>query len=63
LPKEIVSEGMHKRLDKLEDSDKSLFGVVIANTNNSFIHLRKPDSLKKVKEISDGQESKCSESY
>jgi hypothetical protein len=54
---------MDKRLDKLEDSDKSLFGVVIANTNNSFIHLRKPDSLKKVKEISDGQESKCSESY
>ncbi len=49
LPKEIVTEEMHKRLDKLEGDDKSLFGIVMANTNSS-VHLRKSSVLKEKEE-------------
>lgn len=65
LPKEIVTEEMHKRLDKLEGGDKSLFGIVMANTNSSIYLRKKPSALKeKEEEIYDSEEEeKYSESY
>jgi hypothetical protein len=39
LPKEVVAIEMHKRLDKLENNDKTSFAVIMANTNSS-VHAR-----------------------
>jgi hypothetical protein len=33
MPKDVVAEDMHKRLDKLEGIEKATFGVVMANSN------------------------------
>lgn len=43
LPREVVVEGLHKTLDKLEGNNRSLFGIVMANTNSS-VHVRKNSS-------------------
>jgi hypothetical protein len=40
LPKDVVAEGLHKWLDKLEGNNRSLFGIIMANTNSS-VHVRK----------------------
>ncbi|HJU34341.1 MAG TPA: hypothetical protein VJ695_04385 [Nitrososphaera sp.] len=42
LPKDVVAIEMHKRLDKLENSDKTSFAVIMANTNSS-VHSRTVD--------------------
>ena len=39
LPRDVVAEQLHKRLDKMENNNKSLFGIVMANTNSS-VHIR-----------------------
>jgi hypothetical protein len=49
MPKDVVTEDMHKRLDKLEGVDRAGFGVVMANTNSS-VHLKDGDRLGKYSE-------------
>lgn len=49
MPKDVVAEDMHKRLDKLEGVDRAGLGVVMANTNSS-IHLKDGDRLGKYSE-------------
>jgi hypothetical protein len=65
LPKDVVAIEMHKRLDKLENSDKTSFAVIMANTNSS-VHSRTVDK----RASRDGEpidnetiEDKYSESY
>jgi hypothetical protein len=66
LPKEVVAIEMHKRLDKLEDNDKTSFAVIMANTNSS-VHARGGANSKSVmKDAASGEDSsedKYSESY
>src|SRR5919106_5373523 len=67
LPKEVVAIEMHKRLDKLENNDKTSFAIIMANTNSS-VHARGENSKSKssIKEASDqdaSTEDKYSESY
>ena len=65
LPKEVVATEMHKRLDKLENSDKTSFAIIMANTNSS-VHARGSNSKSLMQEISPGDDSsedKYSESY
>jgi len=65
LPKDVVSIEMHKRLDKLENNDKTSFAVIMANTNSS-VHARGANSRAPVRdESSDNEniEDKYSESY
>src|ERR671914_2794110 len=65
LPKEVVTIEMHKRLDKLENNDKTSFAIIMANTNSS-VHARSATNRATVKdESSDNEniEDKYSESY
>jgi hypothetical protein len=65
LPKEVVATEMHKRLDKLEDNDKTSFAIIMANTNSS-VHTRGVNSKPFIKDVSagdDSSEDKYSESY
>src|SRR5919109_810795 len=39
LPKEVIAIEMHKRLDKMENNDKTSFAIIMANTNSS-VHSR-----------------------
>src|SRR5918997_921664 len=39
LPKDVVAIEMHKRLDKMENNDKTSFAIIMANTNSS-VHSR-----------------------
>jgi hypothetical protein len=43
LPRDVVVEGLHKMLDKLEGNNRSLFGIVMANTNSS-VHVKNKSS-------------------
>jgi hypothetical protein len=65
LPKEVVAIEMHKRLDKLEDNDKTSFAIIMANTNSS-VHARGVNSKSVMKDAASGDnssEDKYSESY
>jgi len=64
LPKDVVAIEMHKRLDKLENNDKTSFAVIMANTNSS-VHARGVDNGASVKHKAsdDISEDKYSESY
>ena len=68
LPKEVVAVEMHKRLDKLEDNDKTSFAIIMANTNSS-VHARGVNSKSVMKEVTTGDDSsedsedRYSESY
>ncbi len=66
LPKEVIAIEMHKRLDKLEDNDKTSFAIIMANTNSS-VHARgvnnKADMKVVVPADDDNSEDKYSESY
>ncbi len=65
LPKEVIAIEMHKRLDKLEDNDKTSFAVIMANTNSS-VHARGANSKDDMKDEApgdDSREDKYSESY
>jgi hypothetical protein len=66
LPKEVVAIEMHKRLDKLEDNDKTSFAIIMANTNSS-VHARGVNNnktdMKDVASSDDSSEDKYSESY
>ncbi len=65
LPKEVVATEMHKRLDKLENSDKTSFAIIMANTNSS-VHARGLNGKPFMQEVSPGDDSsedKYSESY
>src|ERR687895_2310657 len=65
LPKEVIAIEMHKRLDKLEDNDKTSFAVIMANTNSS-VHARGVNSKADMKDVTPGDDSsedKYSESY
>ncbi len=66
LPKDVVAVEMHKRLDKLENNDKTSFAIIMANTNSS-VHARGVDNNKSVTEEvasrDDSTEDKYSESY
>jgi len=65
LPKEVIAIEMHKRLDKLEDNDKTSFAVIMANTNSS-VHARGANSEDDMKDVApgdDSREDKYSESY
>ena len=65
LPKEVISVEMHKRLDKLEDNDKTSFAIIMANTNSS-VHARGVNNKTVVKDVASGEdtsEDKYSESY
>src|ERR671919_3032017 len=65
LPKEVIAIEMHKRLDKLEDNDKTSFAVIMANTNSS-VHARGANSKDDMKDGppgDDSREDKYSESY
>ena len=54
LPVEAVAEEMHKQLDKLEDNDRSRFGIVMANTNSS-VHLGRGVSKRQLQEHTTGK--------
>src|ERR687897_3894126 len=65
LPKEVVAIEMHKRLDKLENNDKTSFAIIMANTNSS-VHARggsSKDDMEDVAPGGDSREDKYSESY
>jgi hypothetical protein len=65
LPKEVVATEMHKRLDKLEDNDKTSFAIIMANTNSS-VHSRGVNGksiMQDVAAVNDSSEDKYSESY
>ena len=65
LPKEVVAIEMHKRLDKLEDNDKTSFAIIMANTNSS-VHARGVNSKSDMKDVASGDgsiEDRYSESY
>jgi len=65
LPKDVVATEMHKRLDKLENNDKTSFAVIMANTNSS-IHAREVGNRPSDKDEAsddDRNEDKYSESY
>ena len=66
LPKEVVAIEMQKRLDKLEDNDKTSFAIIMANTNSS-VHSRVVNSKSDIKVVANGDddssEDKYSESY
>lgn len=65
LPKDVVATEMHKRIDKLENNDKTSFAVIMANTNSS-VHVRGANNRVPVTdESSDNEniEDKYSESY
>ncbi len=65
LPKEVVAIEMHKRLDKLEDNDKTSFAIIMANTNSS-VHARGAKNRADIKDVAiddDSSEDKYSESY
>src|SRR5918998_5624923 len=65
LPKEVIAIEMHKRLDKLEDNDKTSFAIIMANTNSS-VHARGVDNKADMKDVvpaDDRSEDKYSESY
>ncbi len=65
LPKDVVATEMHKRLDKLENNDKTSFAVIMANTNSS-VHARGLDNGQSAKDKAasdDINEDKYSESY
>jgi hypothetical protein len=65
LPKEVIAIEMHKRLDKLEDNDKTSFAIIMANTNSS-VHARGVNNKTVVKDVASGEdtsEDKYSESY
>jgi|SRR5919107_3714898 hypothetical protein len=65
LPKEVVAIEMHKRLDKLENNDKTSFAIIMANTNSS-VHARGVNSKSIMNDVSagdDSSEDKYSESY
>jgi hypothetical protein len=64
LPKEVVAEELHKVLDKLEGNSRSLFGIVMANTNSS-VHIQgKPIEFSdENKEQADVAPDKYSENY
>ena len=65
LPKDVVAIEMHKRLDKMENNDKTSFAVIMANTNSS-VHARSATNRATIKdESSDNEnvEDKYSESY
>ena len=66
LPKEVVAIEMHKRLDKLENNDKTSFAIIMANTNSS-VHARVVNSKSDIKAVANGDddssEDKYSESY
>jgi hypothetical protein len=56
---------MHKRLDKLEDNDKTSFAIIMANTNSS-VHARGFGNKADKKDVPSGEEiseDKYSESY
>jgi hypothetical protein len=66
LPKEVVAIEMHKRLDKLENNDKTSFAIIMANTNSS-IHSRVVNNKADMEDVASGDdnssEDKYSESY
>jgi hypothetical protein len=65
LPKEVVAIEMHKRLDKLENNDKTSFAIIMANTNSS-VHARGVKGKSFMQDVADGDDSsedKYSESY
>ena len=66
LPKEVIAIEMHKRLDKLEDNDKTSFAIIMANTNSS-VHARGVNNKADMKDVvpadDDNSEDKYSESY
>jgi hypothetical protein len=65
LPKEVVAIEMHKRLDKLENNDKTSFAIIMANTNSS-VHSRGLSNKADTKDTGTGDnsiEDKYSESY
>ena len=65
LPKEVIAIEMHKRLDKLEDNDKTSFAIIMANTNSS-VHSRGVNGksiMQDVAAVDDSSEDKYSESY
>jgi hypothetical protein len=65
LPKEVVAIEMHKRLDKLENNDKTSFAIIMANTNSS-VHSRGVNGksiMQDVAAVDDSSEDKYSESY
>ncbi|MFL6485941.1 MAG: hypothetical protein ACJ70W_03330 [Nitrososphaera sp.] len=65
MPKDVVATEMHKRLDKLENNDKTSFAVIMANTNSS-VHARVPTYRTSSKDHDSDDENnadKYSESY
>ena len=65
LPKEVVAIEMHKRLDKLENNEKTSFAIIMANTNSS-VHARGVNGKSFMNDVASGQDSsedKYSESY
>src|SRR5918911_561328 len=55
LPKDVVAIEMHKRLDKLEHTDKTSFAIIMANTNSS-IHTRGGGNKDYMKDTSTGDD-------
>jgi len=65
VPKDVVAIEMHKRLDKVENNDKTSFAIIMANTNSS-VHTRgAKNRVSKIDEALDidSNEDKYSESY
>jgi hypothetical protein len=66
LPKEVVAIEMHKRLDKLENNDKTSFAIIMANTNSS-VQARGVENKADMEDVASGDdnssEDKYSESY
>ena len=65
FPKDVVTIEMHKRLDKLENNDKTSFAVIMANTNSS-VHARSASNRATIEDESsdnENNEDKYSESY
>src|SRR5918992_1225167 len=56
FPKEVIAIEMHKRLDKLEDNDKTSFAIIMANTNSS-VHARGANSKNNVEDVAPGDDS------
>lgn len=56
LPRNVVAEELHRQLDKLEETSRSLFGAVMANTNSSVYVREKPQESYGKKDIDQNNE-------
>src|ERR671923_3058310 len=56
LPKDVVAIEMHKRLDKMENNDKTSFAIIMANTNSS-VHSRVVNNKADMKDVASGDDN------